>query len=99
MADAWHTAHLCEPQHAGLPGGMRDLYALLGLLATSTAATTVLIRSHIAYWCGRAAAERATIKPSRGHSYKVNGRQIVRIVDYYDHRKGVTGIMALGLAE
>ncbi len=85
------TPHLCQPEHAGLPRGMRDLYDRLGLIPTSTNADTVLIRSHIAYWSGSKEAERATIKPSRGHSYRVNGSVIVRIADHYDHRDGVTG--------
>lgn len=82
--------HLCQPQHRGL-NGMRDLYAKLQVYATSDNGNTLLIRSHIAYWSGTAAAERATIKPSRGHSYRVNGATIVRITDHHDHRNGVIG--------
>jgi len=51
----------------------------------------MLIRSHIAYWGGTALAERAVIKPSRGHSYRVNGSVVVKISDHYDHREGITG--------
>lgn len=87
--------HLLRPAHLGL-GGMRQLYDKLGLLATSTNADIVLIRSHLAYHGGARAAERATIRPSRGHTYRIDGMHgennvIVKIVDYSDHRAGVIG--------
>lgn len=70
---------------------MRGLYAVHGCYPSSTNGDVLLIRSHIAYWSGQEAAERAVIKASRGHSYRVNGLQVVRITDHYDHREGVTG--------
>lgn len=96
----WETAHLCLPQWCGLPGGMRELYDRMNLIPTSTAADTVLIRSHIAYHAGHHEAVRAVIKPSRGHSYRIDGtytaeRIIVRVTDHYDHRNGVAGFANL----
>lgn len=88
------TPHLCQPQFCGMPRGMKDLYSALHLLATSTSADIVLIRSHIAYWAGNTVAEKATIKPSRGHSYRItsnHGDVIVKIADHFDHREGVIG--------
>jgi hypothetical protein len=82
--------HLLRPEHVGL-AGMREFYAKTNTYATSTNGDTALIRSHIAYHSGIATAERATIKPSRGHSYRINGDHIVKITDHYDHRNGVTG--------
>lgn len=85
--------HLLMQDHAGLD--MKRLYQKLGCVATSTNADTVLIRSHLAYWGTQAIAAEATIKPSRGHSYRVtqNGTdRIVRITDHYDHRFGVVGL-------
>lgn len=82
--------HICLPDHRGT-GGMRALYAKLGIYATSTNGDEVLIRSHIAYWSGNRAAEEAVIATSRGHSYRVNGEVIVHISDHYDHRDGVVG--------
>ncbi len=82
--------HICQDKHLGV-GGMRSLYERLSMIPTSPNADAVLIRSHIAYHSGSVKAERATIAPSRGHSYRVNGDTIVRIVNYYDHRNGVTG--------
>ncbi len=70
---------------------MRNFYDRVGLMPTSTNADVCLIRSHIAYHSGSAAAERATIAPSRGHSYRINGETVVRITDHYDHRDGVAG--------
>lgn len=70
---------------------MREAYSLHSMIPTSTSADTYLIRSHIAYHCGSDAAERAIIKPSRGHSYKIDG-VVVRIVDHYDHREGVVSL-------
>jgi len=89
--DVENAPHLCLPEYRALPGGMKELYAALGLLATSENADTVLIRSHIAYWSGDKAAEAAVIKPSRGHSYRINGAVLVRITDYFDHRDGIVG--------
>lgn len=75
---------------------MREYYNAAGLIPTSTNADIALIRSWIAYWQGESAADRASIRPSRGHSYRIAlyGRHdaedtIVRISDYYDHRNGV----------
>lgn len=77
---------------------MRGFYRALRLIPTSTDADTSLIRSHLAYHNGVRTAERAAIKPSRGHSYRValNGKHakddlILRVSDPYDHREGVTG--------
>jgi hypothetical protein len=73
---------------------MRAFYSALHLLPTSEAADCVLIRSHIAYHAGAMDAERAEIKASRGHSYKVSdsrGVHVVRILDHFDHRTGVVG--------
>jgi len=83
------NVHICQPEFSSL-SGMREFYAVNGMLATSTVADTALIRSHVAYHSGMQAAERAVIKPSRGHSYKVNGT-VVRISNHYDHRDGITG--------
>lgn len=78
----------------GIIHDVRSLYSALRLIPSSTAADTVLIRSHVAYWSGRKVAEAAAIKPYRGHSYSVTihgTKRIVKIADYYDHRTGVTG--------
>lgn len=82
-------------------GDMRAFYEATGMLATSEVADIALIRSHIAYWQGVAVAENASIRASRGHSYRIalNGRHgandyFVRITDHYDHRKGVTGFVS-----
>jgi hypothetical protein len=76
---------------------IREAYDLRRLLATSTSADTYLIRSHIAFHCGRIAAEESKITPSRGHTYRVKNPCwddcIVRITDHYDHRDGVHGIV------
>lgn len=97
------VVHICQPAYAGLAGGMRELYDALGLLPTSTNADVVLIRSHIAYWSGSQVAERVSIRPSRGRSYRVSEERrrhlvgrlekdvIVGISDHFDHREGVTG--------
>lgn len=82
--------HICMQPFSCLPS-MRELYRDAGVIPTSENADIILIRSHIAYWSGNERAERAEIKPSRGHSYRVNGDRVVRIVDYYDHRLGITG--------
>lgn len=89
--------NLCADEHRGV-GDMRSLYSKLQVYPTSENGDILLIRSHIAYHSGNKAAERAAIKPSRGHSYRVaawgthdKGDAIVRITDYYDHRTGVTG--------
>ena len=91
--------HICQPEHCHL-NGMKEFYAVAGMLATSENADIALIRSHIAYHAGSRPAERASIKPSRGHSYRVSmyGAHdkfdlIVRITDHYDHRNGVSGII------
>ena len=89
----WRTRHACQEGLRHLPG-MKEVYKTLGVLATSTAADTVLIRSHIAYWSGNATAERAEIKSSRGHTYKVldgQEKKIVKISNHYDHRDGIEG--------
>lgn len=88
------TAHLCQPEHAGLPGGMRDLYGLARVYPTSTLGDTMLIRSHIAYHSGSHNAERATIRPTRGHRYRVTlypYAVVVGITNPDDHRAGVVG--------
>lgn len=86
--------HLLRPEFLGIPG-IRGAYSKLRLLPTSTNADVFLIRSHIAYWAGSREAERMTISPSRGHSYKIQAgrgeKMIVRIVDHFDHREGVVG--------
>lgn len=86
------STHLLQ----GTLGDMRAFYDANGMLATSTNADIALIRSHLAYWQGSRLAEQASIRPSRGHSYRVarygrhdSSDQIARIVDYYDHRDGV----------
>lgn len=91
------SPHLCQPEYRRLLG-MREFYKECRLLPTSETADISLIRSHIAYWSGNAAAERASIKASRGHSYRVapygkhtKSDVIVRISDHYDHRLGVSG--------
>ena len=88
-------AHICEPHFCGL-ASMREMYEACKVYPTSTNGDIMLIRSHIAYWQGKERAERAVIKPSRGHSYTVRTsalpgayKVIVRISDYYDHRNGV----------
>lgn len=91
------TAHICQDAFLGV-GDMRGAYSRLHTIPTSTNADTFLIRSHVAYWSGRQTAETITIKPSRGHSYRIcdsKGQtlQIVRITDHYDHRNGITGWM------
>lgn len=89
--ERWETAHLAEPQHVG--GGMDNLYANLRLIPTSIAADIVLIRSYVAYWHGTTTAERTAIRPSRGHSYRVEfpyRTYKAVITDHYDHRDGVT---------
>src|SRR4051812_5063057 len=62
--------HICQPEHCA-SDGMRNLYAKLGVYPSSEHGDVILIRSHIAYWSGSAVAERALIKPSRGHTYRV----------------------------
>ncbi len=83
--------HICQPAYRHLHGMRAFFYSQVGVIATSENADIMLIRSHIAYWSSSDAAFRAVIKPSRGNSYRVNGDTIVRIVDHYDHRDGVTG--------
>ena len=91
------TRHICQEGFTALRG-MREFYNLAGLLPTSENADVALIRSHIAYWSGAKKAEKASIKASRGHKYRVamygthdKSDLIVRITDYYDHREGVIG--------
>lgn len=89
--------HLCTSEHSGLAGGMRELYGLHRVCATSEHADIMLIRSHVAYWSGIATAERLDIRPSRGHSYKLREPRsgavvaVCRVSDPFDHREGVTG--------
>lgn len=95
-AEPWESVHICQPPYRALDG-LRALYNLLRVCPTSTAADTVAIRSHIAYWSGSQRAESVTIRPSRGHSYRVTeGRKgetvaIVRVQDPSDHRDGIIG--------
>jgi hypothetical protein len=91
------NTHICQSAYMNC-NGMRDFYNRAGMLPTSENADIALIRSHIAYHAGQDRAERAVIKPSRGHSYSVRTsalkgayKIIVRITDYYDHRAGVHG--------
>lgn len=87
------TATILDDSFLGC-GDMRGAYDREHILPTSEHADIFLIRSHIAYWAGRLEAARATIKPSRGHSYSITiygQRSIVRIADHYDHRAGVVG--------
>ena len=76
---------------------MEDAYSFHSFCPTSTNGDVYLIRSHIAYHCGLRAASECTIKPSRGHSYRVRclhgADYLVRISDHYDHRHGVVGII------
>ena len=97
--------HICQPQYANLPG-MKEFYSATNMLPTSTVADTALIRSHIAYHAGERFSSKAVIRPSRGHSYRVdiygNSRDkgvIVKITDHYDHRDGVVGLFSYRLKE
>lgn len=87
--------HLCQPEYRHFD--MREFYRAINAIPTSTVADTALIRSHIAYWSSTDQADRATIAPSRGHSYRVNKTVIVNITDHYDHRYGVTGWNTVGV--
>ena len=78
--------------------GMKSLYAMAHVYPTSPNGDEMLIRSHIAYWSGSKIADQVSIRPSRGYNYRIakygtHGKDdiIVRVVDAYDHRKGVTG--------
>lgn len=89
-------AAICQTLQATTCGTMREYYDAAGLLPTSENADRALIRSWIAYWQGETKADNASIRASRGHSYRIAyyGRHdkddtIVRIVDHYDHRNGV----------
>lgn len=89
--------HICQSEYSMLPS-MREFYDKIGVLPTSTNADITLIRSHIAYWSGHTKAEKASIRPSRGCSYRIAmyGKHdksdiIVKIRDYYDHRDGIVG--------
>ena len=93
------TTHLLNYPDATVQD-MKAFYAAAAMYPTSTNGDVALIRSHIAYHCGQVRAERASIKPSRGHSYRVamygehdKHDTIVRISDHYDHRNGVVGII------
>lgn len=86
--------HLCQPEHAVLPGGMQNLYEKLGLDPASVEAGVVLVRSHVAYHAGNRAAEMIDISACRTRKYRFElyGRKYhVEVVDRYDHRFGVTG--------
>lgn len=79
-------------------GDIRAAYLAQSCYPTSPNGDEMLIRWHIAYWSGFALADRVSIKPSRGNSYRVakfgtHGKDdvIVRVVDTYDHREGVQG--------
>lgn len=89
-------AGICQTIQSTTCFDMREYYHAAGLLATSTNADIALIRSWIAYWQGEAKADRASIRTSRGHSYRIAyygrhdaGDTFVTISDYYDHRNGV----------
>ena len=93
------TIHLCQAEYCGLDG-MREFYQAVQAYPTSPNGDVMLIRSHIAYHAGERAAQTASIRPSRGNSYRVarwgthdKGDSIVRITDYYDHRNGVVGYL------
>lgn len=98
QCDASPNQHICLPQYAQM--NMHEFYRAIAAIPTSDYANVALIRSHIAYHAGQKMAERALIKPSRGHSYRVSlhGRnddwKIVKIIDHYDHRDGVTGLFS-----
>jgi hypothetical protein len=75
---------------------MREYYHVAGLIPTSENADIALIRSWIAYWGGENKADRASIRASRGHSYRIayygkhdSSDEIVTITNHYDHREGV----------
>jgi hypothetical protein len=65
-----------------------------GCLATSSHADIKLIGAWMAYWWGRDKAERYTVSPSRGHSYKIGSPQVlyVTVSNPKDHREGVKPI-------
>lgn len=93
------NTHICKEPYCGL-ATMKEFYNAIGVLPTSENADVALIRSHIAYWSGAVKAEKASIKPSRGCSYRVAmyGHHdktdiILKIRDYYDHRDGVVGYL------
>ena len=93
--------HICQSQYANL-ASMREFYSATNMLPTSEVADIALIRSHIAYHAGSKRAEQANIRASRGHSYRVflYGRPsdkgtVVKIVDHFDHRHGVTGLFSV----
>ena len=93
--------HICQPQYASLPG-MKEFYRATNMLPTSEVADMALIRSHIAYHAGEQFSSKALISASRGHSYRVklygdykDRGVVVRIVNYYDHRNGVTGLFSV----
>ena len=76
----------------------REKYAAANCYPTSPNGDMMLILAHIRYWSGDRAAESASIKPSRGNSYRVaryghheKNDLIVRVTDPFDHRDGVTG--------
>lgn len=92
--------HICQEEYAHL-ASMKEFYKVNHMLATSEEADIALIRSHIAYHAGAQRAKQATIKPSRGHSFRVrlygmgDDGVIARITDHYDHRNGVTGLFSV----
>jgi hypothetical protein len=87
------SPHLLANDFTGVHD-MRAFYAAAGMIPTSENADIALIRSHVAYWAGRRAAELIDVRASRGHSYRFDlhgERHVVEIVDHYDHRAGVIG--------
>ena len=80
---------------------MREFYSAVGIYPTSDNGNIALVRSHVAYHCGNQKAERAVIKPSRGYTMRVNlygkfdkaSDIILTIVDEYDHRSGIKGLI------
>lgn len=93
--------HICQSQYANL-ASMREFYSATNMLPTSEVADIALIRSHIAYHAGSKKAEQANIRASRGHSYRVflyggpfDKGVIVKIVNHFDHRHGVTGLFSV----
>lgn len=93
--------NICMNEFSHL-AGMREFYSACNTIATSTNARELLVRSHIAYHAGQQFAERAVMRPGRGHSFRVNiyGRfdkrsdAIVQFSDEFDHRVGVHGLFS-----
>ena len=93
--------HICQSQYTNL-ASMREFYSATNMLPTSEVADIALIRSHIAYHAGSKRAEQTNIRASRGHSYRVflyggpsDKGTVVKIVDHFDHRHGVTGLFSV----